>query len=342
MGELRGSATMKQVGLTLLVVLPLFVPDGVIEFTPLGPAAAFVIAGTLPAVIAWMFSPRYAVATIPLAALLNFLAVLVFGHPIATALLMFTIAVLVGLSAVKGLHPVAIFLALQPAITVIYGYPSMSFGQITPGVVGHALICAGVAIGGGLWALLVGAILLREERSGAPDPVPAPVVAFYTGALVILLTPTALIAATWFAGTTAGWVLVSILVAARPSYDESRLMIVERGAGTVVGGLLAGVLALATDNVDVLVVIGTVAMVVAAVVYLVHARYAYFATFLTAAIVLLNAEQTDVLTTDVDRVVYTIAGLALVAAVVALAEMALGRYTPASGAASTVPGDGDR
>jgi uncharacterized membrane protein YccC len=161
--------------------------------------------------------------------------------------------------------------------------------------------------------------------------VPATVVAYYTGALVILLTPTALIAATWFAGTTAGWVLVSILVVARPFYDESRRMIAERAAGTVVGGLLAAVLAVAIDNDALLVVVGTVAMVAAAVVYLLHVRYAYFATCLTAAIVLLNAEQADVLTTDVERVGYTIAGLTLVAAVVALAEIALGRYTPASG-----------
>jgi hypothetical protein len=101
-----------------------------------------------------MFASWYAAATIPLAGLLNFLAVLVFGVPIATGLLMFAIAVLVGLSALPGLHPVAIFLALQPAITVISGYPSVSFGQDTSGVVGQALICAGVAIGGGLWALL--------------------------------------------------------------------------------------------------------------------------------------------------------------------------------------------
>jgi uncharacterized membrane protein YccC len=185
--------------------------------------------------------------------------------------------------------------------------------------------------------VLVGAILLRGVSSGAPDPVPGPVVASYTGALVILLTPTALIAATWFAGTNAGWVLVSILIVARPFYDESRRMIAERAAGTVAGGLLSAVLAVAIDDNDLMVVVGTVAMVAAAVLYVLHARYAYFATFLTAAIVLLNAEHADVLTTDVERVAYTIVGLPLVAAVVALAEMALGRYTPASGGEPTEP-----
>jgi hypothetical protein len=117
--------------------------------------------------IAWRFAPRYALATIPLAALMNFLAVLAFGHPIATTLLMVGVALLVGLSALNGLHPVAIFLALQPAITVISGYASVSFGSTTPGVVGQALICAAVAIIGGVWALLVGVLLLRDAPSGA-------------------------------------------------------------------------------------------------------------------------------------------------------------------------------
>ena len=84
-------------------------------------------------------------------------------------------------------------------------------------------------------------------------------------------------------------------------------MIAERAAGTVVGDF-AAVLAVAIDNDALLVIVGTVAMVAAAVVYLLHARYAYFATCLTAAIVLLNAEQADVLTTDVERVGYTIVG----------------------------------
>jgi Fusaric acid resistance protein-like len=327
----QGGVSLKQVGLTLLVVLPLFVPDVVIELTPLGPATAFVIAGTLPAMIAWRFAPRYALATIPLAALMNLVAVLAFGHPIATTLLMLGVAILVGLSALKGLHPVAIFLALQPAITVISGHASVSFGPTTPGVVGQALICAGVAIIGGLWALLIGALLLRHAPSSAPDPVPVPIVAFYTGALVVLLTPAAFIAATWFEGTTAGWVMVSILIVARPTYDESRMMIAERALGTVLGGILAAVLAVTIDDAEVLVIMGTVAMVVAAVLYLLHVRYAYFATFLTAAIVLLNAERADVLQTDVERVVYSVVGLILVAAVVALAETVLGRYRPVVG-----------
>jgi uncharacterized membrane protein YccC len=107
------------------------------------------------------------------------------------------------------------------------------------------------------------------------------------------------------------------------------MMIGERALGTVLGGILAAVLAVAIDDGEVLVIISTVAMVVAAVLYLLHVRYAYFATFLTAAIVLLNAERADVMQTDVDRVVYSVVGLILVAAVVALAETMLGRYRPA-------------
>jgi hypothetical protein len=87
----------------LLVVLPLFIPEVVIEFTPLHVDSALVIAGILPAIVGWTYAPRYAAMSIPVAALLNALAVLVFGHPLATTLLMVGIALMVGLSAMRGI-----------------------------------------------------------------------------------------------------------------------------------------------------------------------------------------------------------------------------------------------
>ena len=241
-------STAKRIGAVLVIVLPLFVPEVALEFTPLRADAALVIAGMLPALIGWTYAPRYALASIPLSVVLNALAVLVFGHPVATTLLMVCIAVTVGLSALRGLHAVATFAAIQPAISVISGYQSVSFGGATPGVVGQALICAGIAVIGGLWAVVIGAILLRGESSGPPEPVPAPIVAFYTGALVLLLGPAAFVASIWFSGTTAGWVLLTILLVMRPTYDESRLMIVERAIGTVAGAAVAAVLAVIVPN----------------------------------------------------------------------------------------------
>jgi hypothetical protein len=94
--------------------------------------------------------------------------VLAFGHPVAVTALAVGIAVLVGLSALKGLHTVAIFAAIQPA--VVSGYRQVSFGVV----------------------------LLRGQSSGRPAPVPAPIVAFSTGALVMLLGAAAFIASAWF------------------------------------------------------------------------------------------------------------------------------------------------
>ena len=185
-----------------------------------------------------------------------------------------------------GLHAVAAFAAIQPAIVVIAGYHTVSFGGTTPGTLGQALISAGVVVIGGVWAVLIGWTLLRDESSGPPDPVPSRIVVFYTGALVLLLGGAAYIASTWFSKTTAGWVLLTILLVTRPTYDESRQMIRERGLGTVVGGVIAAVVAVIVSDSTALVAIGTLAMVVAAVLQLQHARYAYFAVFVTAAIVL--------------------------------------------------------
>jgi Fusaric acid resistance protein-like len=321
-------ATVKRVGPILLVVLPLFVPEVVIEFTSLRVDSALVIAGILPAIIGWTYAPRYALMAIPLAAVLNALAVLVFGHPLATTLLMVCIAVAVGLSALWGLHPVAAFAAIQPAIVVISGYHTVSVGTTTPGVVGQALIGAGVVIVGGLWAVLIGWALLRDESSGPPARVPPRIVIFYTGALVLLLAVGAFIASMWFLETTAGWVLLTVLLVTRPTYDESKQMIRERGLGTVAGGVVAAVVAVIVSDSTALVAIGTLTMVVAAVLQLQHARYAYFAVFVTAAIVLVDAQRSNVFEIDLERVVYSLVGVALVVVAVAAAETVLGRSTP--------------
>lgn len=328
-------ATIKRVGPILLVVLPLFVPEVVVEFTSFRVDSALVIAGILPAIIGWTYAPRYALMSIPLAMVLNALAVLAFGRPLATTLLMVCIAATVGLSSVWGLHPVAAFAAIQPAIVVISGYHTVSIGGSTPGVVGQALISAGVVLVGSLWAVLIGWALLRDESSGPPVRVPSRIVVFYMGALVLLLGVGAFVASTWFLKTTAGWVLLTILLVTRPTYDESRQMIRERGLGTVAGGLVAAAVAVVVSDSTVLAAIGTLAMVVAAVLQLQHARYAYFAVFVTAAIVLLDAQRSNVFEIDLERVAYSLLGVALVVVAVAAAETLFGRSTSTSTSTSS-------
>lgn len=105
-------------------------------------------------------------------------------------------------------------------------------------------------------------------------------------------------------------------------------MIAERAVGTVAGGVIAAAVALIVSDSTVLVAVGTLAMIVAAVLQLQHARYVYFAVFVTAAIVLLDAQRGNVFAIDLQRVVYTLVGVSLVAVAVATGEMLLGRSTP--------------
>lgn len=321
------SPTVKQVAAVLTVVVPLFVPEVVLSFTPFHADAAMVMAGMLPTVLAWVFAPRYAAGAAVLAALANTLAVLAFGNLALTALLAGALALLVGLSARRGLHIVGMFIAVQPLITLVAGFPTVELGGQTPGTGGQAVLCGVFALGGGLWALAVGALMLRDEVVGPPDPVPVPIVGFYTAALLLMLVPGTVVAASWFLHTTAGWLLATIVLVTRPTYDESRRMIVERSLGTVVGGVAAAGVALVVQNGLALVLLGTAAMVVAAVLQLMHARYAYFAGFLTAALVLVNAERADVLTTGAERILWTVLGALAVAAVVTTAEALLGRHS---------------
>lgn len=321
------SPTVKQVAAVLTVVVPLFVPEVVLSFTPFHADAAMVMAGMLPTVLAWVFAPRYAAGAAVLAALANTLAVLAFGNLALTALLAGALALLVGLSARRGLHIVGMFIAVQPLITLVAGFPTVELSGQTPGTGGQAVLCGVFALGGGLWALAVGALMLRDEVVGPPGPVPVPIVGFYTAALLLMLVPGTVVAASWFLHTTAGWLLATIVLVTRPTYDESRRMIVERSLGTVVGGLAAAGVALVVQNGLALVLLGTAAMVVAAVLQLMHARYAYFAGFLTAALVLVNAERADVLTTGAERILWTVLGALAVAAVVTTAEALLGRHS---------------
>jgi Fusaric acid resistance protein-like len=328
MAEVSQRTTLRDVGAAVPVVLALFVPEIALEFTPLRPDASMLIAGILPVLTAWVYAPRYALAAIPMCGLFNAAAVLAFGHPIGTTVFIVLIAVLVGLSAQRGWHPVTTLIAVQPSITVISGYREVSFGEHTPGTVGQALICGGVAVAGGLWAVLVAAVLLRGAITGPPDRVAAPVVVFYTGALVIMLGPTAYIASTWFLESTAGWLLMTIVLVTRPTYDESRLKIAERALGTLIGGIAAAGVAILLSDSRLQLLMGTAAMVVAAMLNVLHARYTYFVIFLTAAVVLLNAERGNVFDLDVQRVLLTILGVLMVSAAVTAAEAVFGRYTP--------------
>jgi uncharacterized membrane protein YccC len=185
-----------------------------------------------------------------------------------------------------------------------------------------------VVVVGGLWAVLIGFMLLRDEPAGPPSWVPPRIVCFYTGALVLLLGLSAYVASTWFLKTTAGWVLLTVLLVARPTYDESRERIRERALGTVAGGIVAAAVATIVSDSAVLVALGTLAMVAAAVAQLQHARYLYFAVFVTAAIVLLDAQRSNVFEIDLQRVVYSMIGVALVAAAVTTGETLLGRAEP--------------
>ena len=322
-------STLKRAGAVVLVVLPLFVPEMIIELTWLRPDAALLIAGMLPALFGWRYAPSYGWAFVPIAAAFNAAAVTVFGHPVATTVVVAILAVLVGLSAIKGVHRVTSFLAAQPAITVIAGYHTVSLSGVTPGIFGQAIMSAVTVAIGAIWALLVAAVLLRGENSGPPDPVPAPAVALYVGALLLLLTPIAFVASMWFLNTTAGWIMLTILLVTRPSYAESWTMIMQRAVGTVIGGVLAAGGAVLVSDTAILITLGTLAMVVALVLLLLHVRYVYFAILITAAIVLLNAQRANVFHTAANYLLYTITGVVLVAGVVASVQAALGRRTAA-------------
>lgn len=122
------SATAKQVGLTLLVVLPLFIPH---RRQRVHARAGCRLSDRREAAGGDRLDlqPPACAGNDPAGRTLELRDRPGLHHPIATALVMFAIAVLVGLSALKGLYTVTILLAPQPAITLVSGYPRCRSGR---------------------------------------------------------------------------------------------------------------------------------------------------------------------------------------------------------------------
>ncbi len=118
--------------------------------------------------------------------------------------------------------------------------------------------------------------------------------------------------------TTGGWLLLTILVIVRPGLSDTRSRVINRSVGTVAGGAIAALVGSVVVTHQVLLTgIAVVALVIALVLLVRKANYAVYAFALTIAVVLFNVDGPDVLSADIQRVGFTLAGAVLVAALAA-------------------------
>ena len=246
-------------------------------------------------------------------------------YPVAAVLLMIVIGFGVGLSGLRGWHAIAAVACSWPAVLLVGPTPDFSASAVVPSGALLVVMAAGVALVGGLWTVLVAFLLIRDLPVGAFTPLRPSVAIIYGVALSVTLGIATGGAVTWGVGSSSGWVLLTMLVVARPAYSETWRRIVNRTLGTVGGGVAAAALAVLVPITPILIGVGAISMAAAIILLLKKANYAVYAAALTAAIVPLNATGGALLSVDSERVLFTVLGALLAAVVVFAIQLALPR-----------------
>jgi hypothetical protein len=306
---------------TVLAVLALVVAPLALTATPLTHGTQLIYVGMIPTLVACLHGYRFALFTAAATVVVVAAVVWANPHPLGATLLMVVVGAAVGLSSLRGWHTVASVIASWPAVLLISAPLELPHAAWMGGTGGTVMVAALLTCAGGLWTIIAVAALLPSLPQSAFQPLnPKPAI-IYAAGLAILLGLCTFVAARWWYGTNAGWVLLTILVVARPAYSETRRRVLERSAGTVAGGAAAALLSLLLPIQIVLTIGGAAALAAAVILQLKHANYLIYSLSLTAAIVLLNTGTVDVLTLDVQRVGFTIAGAVLAAAALTVVQL---------------------
>jgi hypothetical protein len=298
---------------TVLAVLALVVAPLTLAATPWAPGTQLLYIGIIPTLVACLHGYRVALATAAATAVVVGAVVWASPHPLGAALLMVVIGAAVGLSSLRGWHTIASVIVSWPAVLLISGPPVLPTPAWIAGTGGSVVVSALVAGVGGLWAVGIVATLLPTLPRSSFEPVALRSAVIYAAGLATLLGACTFVAAQWWHSTNAGWVLLTILVIARPAWSDTRRRVLERSGGTVAGGVAAALLAVLVPVHVVLTIVGAIALAAAILLQLKHGSYLVYSLSLTAAIVLLNAGTGGVLALDVERVGFTIAGVVLTA-----------------------------
>jgi uncharacterized membrane protein YccC len=186
----------------------------------------------------------------------------------------------------------------------------------------RAVFCAGVALVAGLVVAALHRLLLRGLPPIPRVPLDRRQTIEYGLLLGVVLVPASWIVATYWPGSRAGWLLLTILIAVRPATADTRRVVAHRVVGTLAGAVLAAVLALALPGGVPTLVAGVICAVVAVAARLQRVAYAVFVAALTPAVVLLCSHPGEIWTLDAARVGDTLAA-ALAVIIAATAGRAL-------------------
>lgn len=306
--------------LTVALLAGLGVPTMALMFTPLesgvGVTASAAVVGGLGAVFGDV--RRGVIVTVWGIVALS-VAPVGLVHPAVGAIAVACMGASTGVAATRSLDLPIYMLNAMVAMTmlnppVILGSSVQQGGTVPPGYVATMV---GLATIGGAW----GFIVMRSLRTKLPHPpefhLQQEAAVVYGATLAFLTGWVAAVSLTWFAPSLAGWTILTIYLIARPVFPGDdivhgmRKKARRRVLGTVVGVIVASVLAALIPDADALILVGLGFLVVAFSRLLAGVPYWQYVALLTPAMVFMDGNGIAVERTGVERVVCTIIGLVL-------------------------------
>jgi uncharacterized membrane protein YccC len=135
----------------------------------------------------------------------------------------------------------------------------------------------------------------------------------YTTTITVLCTASTLGVLIWWPGSNGAWLVLTLLVLTQFGRDAHVKRTLHRVAGTVVGVVIAGIVASVSGSEAMLLGIGLVLLVITMVIMLSPHSYFLYSVFITPTVVLFTSSSiADVTTTDAQRLAFTLIGAALI------------------------------
>jgi len=307
----------------VLTISALVVPELILALTPWRGFGEVLFVGTIPGLIGLMHGRRFAVAAPTITAILVAVFVAVGSAPIIAAIVMALVGLGVGASSLKGWQTVAVVMTSWPSVLLIAPPLALTDTGWLSGKASVIVLAGAATFLGGAWTFAVTAILLPHPPTGTFTPEARSTSIVYGASLAVLLAGISYAATTWAPRTMAGWILLTVLVIARPGLTETRQRILARALGTITGGILAALVGLLIPVPMVISLVGLLCLAAAVLLQLKISSYALYSVALTASIVLLNSRANGLVSVDSQRVLFTMLGVVLAGLLVVVLQFVL-------------------
>ncbi len=287
----------------VIVILPLVV----VGFSPWHENTGLVYAGLLPAVTSLLISPRVAAGVALITPMLMFAGLMLGPTPWSGALLLAGVGAAVGWVAHYGLANAGTFVAVQVALATI-AQPTATFLLVSsPTTLRNALEVAAYVLAAGMWAVVVGTLLLYDVPHRRPAKIPAQAARDYGVVLALLAGGFGWVALTWLPASNSWWVLLTLFVVLQPTTEATRDRAVQRTLGTVAGAAAASALALFIHSPEVTAPLGAV-LALATIAATFSAPYWLYTTALTMTIIFTTFTPQSVADGGWERIIFTLVG----------------------------------